>query len=398
MPVHVLRANKSMSLRFDVLVLGAGAAGLFCAAEAGKRGRRVAVLERSERAGKKILISGGGRCNFTNIYCKPENFLSANPHFAKSALARYTAADFIALVEKHKIPYHEKTLGQLFCDDSAQQITGLLESECRQAGVKVFLNERILAAAKTTEFVVRSESEEFRAPVLVVATGGLSIPKMGATPFGYELARQFGLGIQATRPALVPLVLSRQAQRQYCDLAGVSAEVVASVDGAAFREKMLITHRGLSGPAILQISSYWERGKPIALDLAPEREVTAAVRNAKFRNVPEPVAAFQGILPKRFAERWVELHEPSSLTNAGLEKFEREVHAWSVVPVDAEGYEKAEVTAGGVDTDELSSKTMESRKVPGLFFIGEVVDVTGHLGGFNFQWAWASGAAAGRAV
>jgi predicted Rossmann fold flavoprotein len=398
MLVHVLRAKKPMSRGFDVLVLGAGAAGLFCAAEAGKRGRRVAVLERSERAGKKILISGGGRCNFTNIYCKPENFLSANPHFAKSALARYTPADFIALVEKHKIPYHEKTLGQLFCDDSAQQITGLLESECREAGVKVFLNERILDAAKTTEFVVRSESEEFRAPVLVVATGGLSIPKMGATPFGYELARQFGLGIQATRPALVPLVLSRQAQRQYCDLAGVSAEVVASVDGAAFREKMLITHRGLSGPAILQISSYWQRGKPIALDLAPEREVTAAVRNGKFRNVPELVAAFQGILPKRFAERWVELHEPKSLTNPGLEKFEREVHAWSVVPADAEGYEKAEVTAGGVDTDELSSKTMESRKVPGLFFIGEVVDVTGHLGGFNFQWAWASGAAAGRAV
>ena len=398
MPVYALRAKKSMSRRFDVLVLGAGAAGLFCAAEAGKRGRRVAVLERSERAGKKILISGGGRCNFTNIYCKPENFLSANPHFAKSALARYTAADFIALVEKHKIPYHQKTLGQLFCDDSAHQITGLLESECRQAGVKVFLNERILEASKTTEFVVRSESEEFRAPVLVVATGGLSIPKMGATPFGYELARQFGLGIQATRPALVPLVLSRQAQRQYCDLAGVSAQVVASVDGAAFREKMLITHRGLSGPAILQISSYWERGKPIALDLAPEREVTAAVRNAKFRNVPELVAAFQGILPKRFAERWVELHQPNSLRNAALEKFEREVHAWSVVPADTEGYEKAEVTAGGVDTDELSSKTMESRKVPGLFFIGEVVDVTGHLGGFNFQWAWASGAAAGRAV
>jgi len=387
-----------MSRHFDVVVLGAGAAGLFCAVEAGKRGRRVAVLERAERAGKKILISGGGRCNFTNIYCAPENFLSANPHFAKSALARFTPADFIALVEKYKIPYHEKTLGQLFCDHSAQEITALLEAECAAAGVKVFLNVQVREVSKTTEFVVRTEGEEFRAPVLVVATGGLSIPKMGATPLGYELAKQFGLKIQPTWPALVPLILGRQGQKQYCDLAGVSAEVIASTEGAAFREKMLITHRGLSGPAILQISSYWERGKAIALDLAPGREIASAVQRAKYRNLPELVAALQGNLPRRFAERWVELHEPESLSNAGLEKFEREVNAWSVVPADTEGYEKAEVTAGGVDTDELSSKTMESRAVPGLFFIGEVVDVTGHLGGFNFQWAWASGAAAGRAM
>jgi predicted Rossmann fold flavoprotein len=387
-----------MSRRFDVLVLGAGAAGLFSAAEAGKRGRRVAVLERSEQAGKKILISGGGRCNFTNIYCQPENFLSANPHFAKSALARYTPADFIALVEKYQIPYHEKTLGQLFCDDSARQITGLLEAECQDAGVTIFLNERIVEVAKTTEFVVRSEGQEFRAAVLIVATGGLSIPKMGATSFGYDLAKQFKLKIQPPQPALVPLVLSKQGQQQYCDLAGVSADVIASFNGAAFREKMLITHRGLSGPAILQISSYWERGKPIVLDLAPGREITPAVEQAKYRNLSEVVAAFQGILPKRFAERWVELHQPDSLSNPGLARFEREIHAWSVVPVDTEGYEKAEVTAGGVDTEELSSKTMECRKVPGLFFIGEVVDVTGQLGGFNFQWAWASGAAAGRAM
>jgi predicted Rossmann fold flavoprotein len=387
-----------MSRRFEMIVLGAGAAGLFCAVEAGKRGRRVAVLERAEHAGKKILISGGGRCNFTNIYCAPENFLSANPHFAKSALARFTPGDFIALVEKYKIPYHEKTLGQLFCDHSAQEITALLEAECAAAGVQVFLNAQAREVSKTTEFVVRMEGEEFRAPVLVVATGGLSIPKMGATAFGYELAKQFGLKIQPTRPALVPLILGRQGQKRYCDLAGVSAEVIASTEGAAFREKMLITHRGLSGPAILQISSYWERGKAIALDLAPGREIAPAVQRAKYRNLPELVAALQGNLPRRFAERWVELHEPESLSNAGLEKFEREVHAWSVVPADTEGYEKAEVTAGGVDTDELSSKTMESRAVPGLFFIGEVVDVTGHLGGFNFQWAWASGAAAGRAM
>ena len=234
-----------MSCRFDVVILGAGAAGLFCAAEAGKRGRRVAVLESTERAGKKILISGGGRCNFTNIYCTPETFLSANPHFAKSALARFTPADFIALVEKYKIPYHEKTLGQLFCDHSAQEITGLLEAECTTGGVKIFLNAQVREVTKTTEFTVRTDSEEFRAPVLVVATGGLSIPKMGATAFGYDLAKQFGLKIQPTRPALVPLILGKQGQEQYCELAGVSAEVIASVDGAAFREKMLITHRGL---------------------------------------------------------------------------------------------------------------------------------------------------------
>jgi predicted Rossmann fold flavoprotein len=387
-----------MSRRFDVVILGAGAAGLFCAAEAGKRGRRVAVLESTERAGKKILVSGGGRCNFTNIYCTPENFLSENAHFAKSALARFTPADFIALVDKYQIPFHEKTLGQLFCDHSAQEITGLLEAECAAGGVKIFLKAQVREVAKTTEFVVRTESEEFRTPVLVVATGGLSIPKMGATSFGYELAKQFGLKIQPTRPALVPLILGKHGQKQYCDLAGVSAEVIASVDGAAFREKMLITHRGLSGPAILQISSYWERGSAITVDLAPGRRLAPAVQRAKYRNLPELVAALQGSLPRRFAERWVELHEPESLSNAGLEKFEQEVHAWSVLPADTEGYEKAEVTAGGVDTDELSSKTMESRKVSGLFFIGEVVDVTGHLGGFNFQWAWASGAAAGRAM
>lgn len=387
-----------MSRQFDVIVLGAGAAGLFCAMEAGKRGRRVAVLERSERPGKKILISGGGRCNFTNLYCTPENFLSANLHFAKSALARFTPADFIALVEKHRIAYHEKTLGQLFCDGSAQEILVMLEAECRAAGVRVFTNQRVAEVTKGTEFVVRTEEAEFTAKALVVATGGLSIAKMGATAFGYQLARQFGLRMVPTRPALVPLILGRKEQKEYCDLAGVSAEVVARAEGAAFREKMLITHRGLSGPAILQVSSYWERGKPVVLDLAPGRVITRAVQDAKYRNLPEVVAAFQGNLPRRFAERWVELHEPESFSNASLEKFEQGVHSWSLVPVDTEGYEKAEVTAGGVDTDELSSKTMESRKVPGLFFIGELVDVTGHLGGFNFQWAWASGAAAGRAV
>ena len=379
-------------------MLGAGAAGLLCAIEAGKRGRRVAVLERTDQIGKKILISGGGRCNFTNIHCRPENFLSANPHFAKSALARYTPSDFVALVEKHRIAYHEKTLGQLFCDRSAQEITNMLQAECRDAAVEIFLNAKIQDVKHTTGFVVCAESCEFRAPVLVVATGGLSIPKIGATSLGYDLARQFGLKIVRTRPALVPFVLANKDQRHYCGLAGVSADVAVSTDHQSFREKMLFTHRGLSGPAILQISSYWERGHPLRIDLAPNQEVTSSIREAKTRNLTSARAAFLGVLPKRFAECWLELHAPESWTNQDLEKLEREVHEWAVVPADTEGYDKAEVTAGGIDTDELSSKTMESRNVRGLFFIGEVVDVTGHLGGFNFQWAWASGAAAGRAL
>ena len=384
--------------QFDALVLGAGAAGLLCGIEAGKRGRRVAVLERAERIGKKILISGGGRCNFTNIHCKPENFISANEHFAKSALARYTPADFITLIKKHRIPYHEKTLGQLFCDRSAQDVTNMLEAECRAAGVQIFVDERISEVRRTTEFVVRADSSEFRAPALVVATGGLSIPKIGATSLGYDLARQFGLRIVPTKPALVPLLLGGKDRQRYCGLAGVSAEVVASANSHAFREKMLFTHRGLSGPAVLQISSYWEKGEPIRIDIAPDREVTVAIRDAKVRNMAVARAAFQGILPKRFAECWLEAHAPAGWNNKALITLEKQAHGWDITPTGTEGYEKAEVTAGGVDTDELSSKTMESHKVRGLFFIGEVVDVTGQLGGFNFQWAWASGAAAGGAI
>jgi predicted Rossmann fold flavoprotein len=390
--------------KFDVVVLGAGAAGLMCAIEAGKRGRRVAVLERAEQPGKKILISGGGRCNFTNIYCQPEHFLSANSHFAKSALARYTPADFIGLVEKHLIPYHEKTLGQLFCDRSANEITHMFEQECRASGVKIFVNVKIRDVQRTDEFLVRSDAAEFHAPALVVATGGLSIPKMGATSFGYDLGRQFGLKIQKTRPALVPLVFSDADREQYCDLAGVSAEVVAGFGEQRFRESMLITHRGLSGPAILQISSYWNKGKPLRIDLAPGRDVTTTMRNGGARNMAAARAAFQGVLPKRFATRWLDLHAPAAKgakdtwSKQELEELEHRVHEWIINPADSEGYGKAEVTAGGVDTDELSSKTMEASKVRGLFFVGEVVDVTGHLGGFNFQWAWASGAAAGRSV
>jgi predicted Rossmann fold flavoprotein len=384
--------------KFDAVILGAGAAGLMCAVEAGKRGRRVAVIEHADRPGKKILISGGGRCNFTNTYCQPEHFISANPHFVKSALARYTPADFIALVEKHHIPYHEKAPGQLFCDRSADDILNMLEAECAAAGVKMFLRTKVNEVQRTTEFVVGAESAVFHAPTLVVATGGLSIPKMGATAFGYDLARQFGLNVRTTKPGLVPLVLETGDRGRYCDLAGVSAEVAVSTDHHSFRDKMLFTHRGLSGPAILQISSYWNAGGPIRIDLAPGRDIAAAIREAKARNATAVRFAFQGSLPHRFVTRWVDLHAPVTWNNQALAAFDRQTHEWALVPEGTEGYEKAEVTVGGVDTDELSSKTMESRKVPGLFFIGEVVDVTGHLGGHNFQWAWASGASAGRAL
>src|SRR5437899_32914 len=301
--------------KFDALILGAGAAGLLCAVEAGKRGRRVAVLERADSIGKKILISGGGRCNFTNIHCQPDNFISANKHFAKSALTRYTPADFIALVEKHRIPYHEKTLGQLFCDRSAQNVTDMLEAECRAARAQIFLSCRIREVQRTAEFVVRTEAAEFHAPELVVATGGLSIPKMGATSFGYELARQFGLNIVTTKPGLVPLLLGGEDYDRYSDLAGISAEVVASANHHTFREKMLITHRGLSGPAILQISSYWEKGQSIQIHLAPDREITAVIRASKARNLGAAQKAFHGILPKRLAERWLENYAPAAWTN-----------------------------------------------------------------------------------
>jgi len=381
-----------------VLILGAGAAGLFCALEAGKRGRRVAVIEHADRIGKKILISGGGRCNFTNIHTTPQNFHSANPDFARSALARFTPRDFLALVKQHRIPYHEKTLGQLFCDNSASDITNLLESECRAARVQIFLNTRIAEASRTSEFILRSGSNEFRAPALIVATGGLSIPKMGATSFGYDLARQFGHNIIPTRPALVPLLFHRTDQQRYSALAGVSTEVIASSGKNSFREKMLFTHRGLSGPAILQISSYWNGAQPIHLDLAPDRDATAALRSSSQRNLTITLKALQQFFPNRFAERWLQFHAPADYTNSSLAAFENQLHDWTLIPAGTEGYEKAEVTTGGVDTRELSSKSMESRLVPGLFFIGEVVDVTGHLGGFNFQWAWASASAAARSL
>ena len=398
-----------MNQKYDVIVLGAGAAGLMCAIEAGKRGRRVLVLERADRIGKKILISGGGRCNFTNLHTSPENFFSANPHFAKSALARYTPADFVHLVEKHRIPYHEKKLGQLFCDRAASDITTMLEQECRNAGVEIRCNTKVTEVCKnevqkTDQFTVQAEDAGFGAPRLVVATGGLSIAKIGATSLGYDLARQFGLKIEPPRAALVPLVFSERDCKRWCDLAGVSTEVIASTRSTkrntkeAFRENMLFTHHGISGPAILQISSYWDGNGPIHLDLAPGRDLTADLRARGHRDESSWRLLLREVLPRRFADRWLETYPLAGNSDRAFADAEHQLHAWEVKPEGSEGYGKAEVTAGGVDTGELSARTMESKKVPGLFFIGEVVDVTGQLGGFNFQWAWASGFCAGKAM
>src|SRR5208282_2256602 len=380
-----------------------------CAMEAGKRGQRVLVLERADRIGKKILISGGGRCNFTNFHTGPENFLSANPHFAKSALARYTPADFMRLVEKHRILYHQKKLGQLFCDRTASDMTAMLEQECRNAGIEIRLNTKVSAVHKNEvltndQFTVQAEDASFAAPRLVVATGGLSIAKIGATSLGYDLARQFGLKIVPPRAALVPLVFSERDRKRWCELAGVSTEVVASTRGtmrnmkAAFRENMLFTHHGISGPAILQISSYWNGREPIHLDLAPDCNLVAELRARGHRDQSSWKLLLREVLPRRFADRWLETYPLGGNSDRAFADAEHQLHAWEVKPAGTEGYGKAEVTAGGVDTGELSAKTMESRKVPGLYFIGEVVDVTGQLGGFNFQWAWASGFCAGQAV
>ncbi|MGB9072584.1 MAG: NAD(P)/FAD-dependent oxidoreductase [Terriglobales bacterium] len=389
-----------MDRAYDAIILGAGAAGLMCAIEAGKRGRHILVIERAERLGKKILISGGGRCNFTNLHTSPENFLSSNPHFAKSALARYTPSDFLRLIERHRIPYHEKKLGQLFCDRSARDITGMLERECGAAGVPILLNTEIREVRKADDFVVKAGSAVFRAPCLVVATGGLSIPKIGATSLGYDLARQFRVNIHPPRPALVPLVFRRADRDRWCDLAGVSTEVVVATPNRqhSFREKMLFTHRGISGPAILQISSYWNGREPICLDLAPNSALSAAGCAGTHLGQSGWKSRLREVLPRRLADRWIEIHPLPGNSDRAFAEAGRQLHNWEILPEGTEGYGKAEVTAGGVDTDELFAKTMECREIPGLFFIGEVVDVTGQLGGFNFQWAWASGFSAGQAL
>jgi len=382
-----------------VIIIGGGAAGLFCAIEAGKRGRRVLVLEHGGQVGRKIAISGGGRCNFTNVNTSAANFISANPHFAKSALARYTPADFVALVERHGISYHEKKLGQLFCDGSARQIINLLLAECADAGVEIRCGARVRRVAREGAFRVETEQGAFTSASLVVATGGLSIPQLGATDFGYQLARQFDLRIEPTRPALVPLTLPAATQGSLSALSGVSLDAVASCGGASFRENILVTHRGLSGPAILQVSSYWQRGEAVNLNLLPDADARALLQ-AQADSESEPASVLARHLPRRFALAWCELYAPSKplrrFAERELDALAAKLHDWQITPAGTEGYKKAEVTAGGVATSELSSRTLEATRVAGLYFIGEVLDVTGHLGGHNFQWAWASGYAAGQ--
>ncbi len=388
----------------DVVIIGGGAAGLMCGLTAGRRGRRVRVIEHANRVGKKILMSGGGRCNFTNTGTTPANFLSANPHYCKSALARFSPGDFIDMVDAHGIAWHEKELGQLFCDDSSKQIVRMLLDECADAGVQVQTSCSITAARKLDGgFRLETSAGTIDSPALVVATGGLSIPSMGASGFGYELARQFGHAVLPTRAGLVPLTLSGTHQQPLQDLSGVALPVEARCNGKAFRADMLITHRGLSGPAILQISSYWQPGDDLRLDLLPDRDVLAyLLAQQTQRNAAELKTVLAEVLPRRLAHRLCE-HSFGSKPmrhyhEAELRDIAGQLKAWPITASGTEGYRTAEVTLGGVDTDQLSSSTMQSKLVAGLYFIGEVVDVTGHLGGYNFQWAWASGHAAGRAI
>jgi len=386
---------------FDVIIIGAGAAGMMCAIEAGKRGRRVLLIDHAPKLGEKIRISGGGRCNFTNIDTRPENYHSANPDFCRSALARYTPRDFIALVEKHRIAWHEKKLGQLFCDGSAQQIIDMLKAECDAAGVQWAMPVKVQAVAKHEYFELVTDHGKFAAPSLVIASGGLSIPQIGASPFGYRLAQQFGIAVTELRPALVGLTFAPETLPQFADLSGIALEAQVCCNGNCFRESLLITHRGLSGPSILQISSCWRPGMDLSINLLPDLDAGAWL--AAHRSSEKLLANLLAErLPQRFAQRWVEVNFENlpvkRLPPRQLDEIAARLADWRVRPSGTVGYKKAEVTLGGVDTRELSSKTMEARKLPGLYFIGEVVDVTGQLGGYNFQWAWASGFAAGQAV
>ena len=388
---------------FDVVIVGAGAAGLMCAITAGQRGRRVLLIEHLEQAGAKILISGGGRCNFTNLEVMPERFVSANPHFCKSALSRYTQRHFIALVERHHVPYHEKTLGQLFCDGSAREIVTMLLAECAAAKVDLRLGHRVTGISRADRFRVETNRGSFVAPALVMATGGLSIPKMGATGFAYELARQFGLAVTETRPGLVPLRVEGDTLSLIQPFAGVAVDAVVSCGRQSFRESILFTHRGLSGPAVLQISSYWREGDALSIDLVPALEVENFLKERKrSRPKAELKTVLAEVLPTRLAHALAEAVPPAAtianLPDRSLAALAGRLKRWQVRPTGSEGWAKAEVTRGGIDTATLSSKTMEARNVPGLFAIGEAVDVTGWLGGYNFQWAWSSGWCAGQAV
>jgi predicted Rossmann fold flavoprotein len=388
--------------QYDVVIIGAGGAGMMCAARAGQRGRKVALLDHTTKIGRKILISGGGRCNFTNTGATPDNFVSENPHFCKSALSRYQPEHFIELVRKYRIPFHEKKLGQLFCDRSAQEIVDLLVSECEEANVQFRTDCRIISVSKSGPFVIRTSTGDFQSDSLVIATGGLSIPQIGATGFGYEIARQFKLSIVETKPALVGLTLDRHMLTQISEISGVSVDSLVHCNGASFRENTLFTHDGLSGPAILQASLYWHHGQSIAIDLLPsfdtDKWLTACKKSGTKHDIKNILAEK---LPKRFAEKFCALNKLdlkiNQLQERDIAELSSMLHGWQISPNGTIGYRKAEVTRGGVDTNELSSKTMESKRVSGLYFIGEVVDVTGQLGVYNFQWAWASGVAAGSA-
>ncbi len=381
-------------MKYDAIVIGGGAAGLFCAFSAGKRGKRVLVLEHNVDVGRKILISGGGRCNFTNIDTTSENFVSRNPHFSKSALSRYSPQDFIDLVKKHRIAFYEKKLGQLFCRDSSRQIVEMLLTECRSAKVEIRTNCRVLELSKPSSFKVHTDQGDFDAENVVVACGGLSFPKIGATDLGFRIARQFELKAIAPRPSLVALVLAGQ---KYPELAGVATEAIVKTQKAVFRENILFTHRGLSGPAILQISNYWGKEVDVIIDLLPDQKFDLS-SNPK-QNISNALARF---LPQRLAANIAKAALPKTsvaqLSKSEFSHFEERLKNWTVRFNETEGYDRAEVTIGGVSTDELSSQTMESKRIPGLYFIGEVVDVTGSLGGYNFQWAWASGHAAGTSI
>ncbi|ALB64467.1 NAD(FAD)-utilizing dehydrogenases [Cronobacter condimenti 1330] len=392
--------------QFDAIIVGAGAAGLFCAALAGQAGRRVLVLDNGKKPGRKILMSGGGRCNFTNLYVEPAAYLSANPHFCKSALARYTQWDFIDLVGKHGIAWHEKTLGQLFCDESAEQIVTMLMAECEKGGVTVRLRSEVLAIARDEHgYTLTLNGAAVQTPKLVIASGGLSMPGLGATPFGYKVAEQFGLNVLPTRAGLVPFTLHKPLLEQIQTLSGVAVPAVVTADnGTVFRESILFTHRGLSGPAILQISSYWQPGEWVTVNLLPDIDAGAFIdeqRAAHPNQSLKNTLAMQ--LPKRLVECLQSLGQIPDVTLKQLNSRQQQelletLHGWRVQPNGTEGYRTAEVTLGGVDTHELSSRTMEARKVPGLYFIGEVVDVTGWLGGYNFQWAWSSAWACAQAL
>jgi predicted Rossmann fold flavoprotein len=390
-----------MNIEVDVIIIGAGASGMMCAIEAGKRGRSVALLDHADKLAEKIRISGGGRCNFTNLNTKPDNFISDNPHFCRSALARYTPQHFIDLLVKHGVTYHEKTLGQLFCDDGSEAVIRLLRQECDAAKVVTYKSCEVGKISRAKQFTVVTSRGEFCAPSLVIATGGLSIPKIGATPFGYQVAEQFGLPITKLHAGLVPLTFQPEQWLAYENLAGISLDAEVSFGKHSFRESLLFTHRGLSGPAILQISSYWQPGQALKINLLPTVDLAAIFieQRSSRQLLSNFLAAY---LPKQFADAWCAQHGDNKPLNQYSEKalnaLAAQLHSWEITPSGTAGYSKAEVTCGGVDTRALSSKTMEANDVPGLFFIGEVVDVTGQLGGYNFQWAWASGVAAGLAA